>query len=76
MKPIPTTKFWKYLKYKGLILKRTEGGHEIWDLPDNSLMSPVTLQSHEKSIPILHIKTNLKTMNISTKQFEKDIKKM
>lgn len=76
MKSIPTSKFRKYLKYKGLILKRTEGGHEIWDLPDNSLMRPVTFQSHEKSIPILHIKTNLKTMNISTKQFEKEIIKM
>jgi hypothetical protein len=73
MKPIPVARFKKYLKSKGLVHIRTEGGHECWDTPEDSLCRPVTIQTHFKEIPLLHIKTNLRTMNISNKEFEKEI---
>jgi len=73
-KPIPTKKFKKYLKYKGLKHLRSEGDHEIWDFPnDNRLFRPVTFIGCEKEIPALHIKTNLKTLGISYSDFENEI---
>jgi len=74
MKPVPLPKFKKFLKKIGLVHKRTEGGHEMWDYPDDSLERPVTLQTHEKEVPRLHIKTNLKTIGMDIKEFEKIIK--
>ena len=69
-KPIPTRKFVKFLKEIGLELQRTKGDHEIWDYPHNSrLLRPVTFISKEKTIPPLHIKTNLNNLGMSYKKF-------
>jgi predicted RNA binding protein YcfA (HicA-like mRNA interferase family) len=73
MKPIPASRFRKYLKSKGLFLVRTAGGHEIWDNKNKSLRRPIIFQAHFKEIPIFHIKTNLKTLGISLTDFESDI---
>lgn len=73
-KTVPTSTFIKFLKYKGLVYKRTKGDHEIWDYPNgNCLLRPVTFIGKEKDIPNTHIKTNLKTLNISYTEFLKDI---
>lgn len=76
MKPIQTKKFKKFLKSEGLVLKRTKGDHEIWDKENGSLSRPVTFIGCEKEIPMFHIQTNLRTMNISGKDFEDKISKL
>jgi uncharacterized protein YllA (UPF0747 family) len=73
-KPIPTKKFKKFLKQRGLKHIRNQGDHEIWDFPkDSQLLRPITIVGCEKEIPALHIQTNLKTLNISYEDFIKEI---
>ena len=73
-KPVPTKKFKKFLKNKGLRLQRTKGDHEIWDYPGkSSLLRPVTFIGCDKTIPPLHIKTNLDTLGITYKEFNNQI---
>ena len=76
LKPIPVAKFKRFLKNHKLEFKRTKGVHEIWDYKDDSLLRPVTFIGKEKEIPMLHIKTNLRTMGISLKDFEKEIRNL
>lgn len=47
-KPIPTAKWKKWLKSLGLEYKRTEGSHEVWDYPDDSLLRPVVFRGPKK----------------------------
>jgi len=75
MKPIPLKKYKAYLKSLGLYHKRTASSHEIWDKKDNSLLRPVTVDNNYPEVPILHIKTSLKTLGIKNSYFERDIKK-
>ncbi|HXR85220.1 MAG TPA: hypothetical protein VN722_12980 [Hanamia sp.] len=75
-KPIPTAKWKKWLKSIGLVYKRTEGSHEVWDYPDDSLLRPVIFRGAKKEIPGTHIHTNLQTLNIDYKTFEKQIQKL
>jgi predicted RNA binding protein YcfA (HicA-like mRNA interferase family) len=70
-KPVPTKKFIKFLKKMGLEYKRTKGSHDIWDKKDGSLLRPVVFRPQYKDIPPLHIETNLETLGISYKEFEK-----
>lgn len=76
IKPVPTTKWKKWLRSKGLVYKRTEASHEIWDYPDDSLLRPVVFRGAKKEIPGLHIHTNLHTLNIDFKTFQKEIQKI
>jgi hypothetical protein len=41
IKPVPTARLKKWLKLRGLVYKRTEASHEIWDYPGDSLLRPV-----------------------------------
>lgn len=78
-KPVPTKKFIKWLKKRGLVYIRTESSHDIWDYPPNSgktLLRPVTIRDKDKDIPSLHVFTNLKTLGIDYKTFEKEIKRL
>ena len=75
-KPLPTAKWKKWLKYRGLVYKRTEASHEIWDYPDDSLLRPITFRGAKKEIPGFHINTNLQTLGIDYKTFQKEIKKV
>ena len=78
-KPVPTKKFQKWLKKKGLVHKRTESSHDIWDYPDGSekfLLRPVTIRSKDKDIPPCHIHTNLFTLGVDYKSFEKEIRNL
>ena len=72
-KSVPTNKFIKWLKYRGLVYKRTKGSHDIWDYPDNSLSRPVTIRGAKKEIPGCHIHTNLRTLGVSYETFTKEL---
>jgi len=75
-KPVPTKKFKKFLKEKGLVCIRTSGDHEYWDRPDDSLPRPITIIGCDKEIPAFHIKTNLKNLGIDYSDFEEEISKL
>ncbi|HRN72625.1 MAG TPA: hypothetical protein PLM81_05830 [Ginsengibacter sp.] len=75
-KPIPTSKWKKWLKYHGLEYKRTEASHEVWDYPDDSLLRPVIFRGAKKEVPGFHIYTNLQTLGVDYKTFQKEIQKM
>ena len=73
-KPVPTKKFRKFLRERGLRHIRSHGDHEIWDYPNNSkLLRPITFIGCEKEIPSFHIRTNLKTLDVSYDEFIKEI---
>lgn len=74
LKPCPRRKWIKFLKSQGLEHKRTTR-HEIWDKPDDSLPRPITFKPTNKEIPPTHIHTNLKTLNMTHKEFEDILKK-
>jgi hypothetical protein len=75
-KPIATDKWKKWLKYRGLVYKRTEASHEIWDYPDDMLLRPVVFRSAKKEIPSYHIHTNLVTLGVDYKIFQKEIQSL
>jgi predicted RNA binding protein YcfA (HicA-like mRNA interferase family) len=76
-KPVPTKKFKKVLKKLGLKHIRDHGDHEIWDYPeDGKLLRPVTIIGCDKTIPALHIQTNLKTLGLSYKEFQDKLDKV
>ena len=70
---VPTAKFRKWLRSKGLVYVRSRGGHELWDFPDDSLPRPIVFRSAAKDIPAFHIGTNLDTLGISKKDFYDEI---
>lgn len=76
MKPVPIKKFRKFLKSIGLTLIRTESSHEIYNSTDKPLLRPVTVDSNYSEVPILHIKTNLRTIGMSSKEFKDKIKNL
>jgi len=63
-------KWTKFLKAKGLVYQYTNGGHEYWDLPNDSLSRPVTFSCHHKEIVIQVIASNLYTMGLLMKDLE------
>jgi predicted RNA binding protein YcfA (HicA-like mRNA interferase family) len=75
-KPIPTAKWKKWLRKRGLEYKRTKGSHEIWDYPDDSLLQPVVFRGSKKEIPGCHIHTNLQTLNVDYKTFQKEVQRL
>ena len=78
-KPIPTKKFIKWLKKRGIVYIRTESSHDLYDYPEDSgkqLPRKVTIRTKDKDIPPCHIYTNLITIDIDYKTFEKEIKKI
>ena len=76
IKPIPNELFVQILKHLGLVYKRTEASHELWDLPDNSLDRPVTFRPKDKTIPVLHLHTNIVTLGLTHKEFEALVKQL
>jgi len=67
MGPVQTSKFRKFLTSKGLKHIRTKASHEIWSRKD--LLRPVVFQGAKKQIPEFHIRTNLKTLEVSEAEF-------
>jgi hypothetical protein len=74
LKPIALKKLKKYLTSKGCYCKRVKSSHEIWDKKDNSLDRPIILDNNYPDVPLLHMQTNLRTLGISFKDFENEIK--
>lgn len=58
--------FKRFLKYKGLKVIRTTGGHEIWS--SKSLFRPIILQTHIDPIPEFIIRNNLRTLSSDKKE--------
>ena len=60
-----------------MVHKRTKGSHEIWDYPDESKLDrPVVFRGDEKEIPPSHIRTNLNTLGLSSREFEERTRKL
>lgn len=68
--------FKRFLESHGLKLKRKSGSHEMWNRDTNPFDRPVVIRSKDKNIPIIIIKSNLKTMGISIEQFLKESKNL
>jgi len=68
LKNIPLSVFRDYLKYKGLYLVKTEGGHEKWT--KQGLLRPVIIETHVDPVPEFIIRNNLSTMGSNRKEFE------
>jgi predicted RNA binding protein YcfA (HicA-like mRNA interferase family) len=75
IKPIPTRKFLKFLKTKGIVYIRTQASHDIYDNPQKPLLRPVVIRTKYKEIPLLHIHTSLENIGVSKKEFEEWLKK-
>jgi len=68
IKNIPRNSFRNFLRYKGLRLIKTEGGHEKWW--KEGMLRPVILQTHVDPIPEFIIRNNLTSMMSSRKELE------
>lgn len=71
----------KFLKSQGLIIiakTKGRGGHDKWNVPDESLSRPITFPSHQKQLSQRIIKSCLKTLCITDEEFMEiiDSKKM
>ena len=64
-----------FFKSKGLVYKRSNSSHDLWDYPDDSLIRPCTLVTKCKEVPICHIHTNCFTLGIMIKDFKDWFKK-
>ncbi len=67
LKNISLKLFREYLKFKGLKLYRTNGGHEIWG--SAKLRRPVVFQTHIDPIPEFIIRNNLRTLGVKADDF-------
>lgn len=72
-KPIKRSQFEKFLRFVGCTLKRTKGDHLIYDKP--GLRRPVVITT-DKEVPAFHVRTNLRTLNLSYSEFEEIMKEV
>jgi predicted RNA binding protein YcfA (HicA-like mRNA interferase family) len=70
--PVPTKCWIKFLTYKGCGQSRIEASHHIWKCPNS--IRPIVFRGNKKEIPRFHINTNLKSLNISSIEFNVWIK--
>jgi predicted RNA binding protein YcfA (HicA-like mRNA interferase family) len=66
LRPIHYKKFERFLLNVGCRLVRQEGDHQVWDRPD--LIRPVIVRT-KKDLPVFEIKSNLRTLRISTQEY-------
>ncbi len=66
IRPIHYSKFERFLKEVGCHLVRQSGDHRVWDRPD--LIRPVIVRT-KKDLPIMEIKSNLRTLGISNQEY-------
>ena len=66
LRPIHYRKFEKFLLKIGCHLVREEGDHRMWDRGD--LIRPVVVRA-KKDLPVFEIKSNLRTLRISTSEY-------
>lgn len=66
LRPIHYKKFERFLLKIGCRFIRQEGDHRAWDRPD--LIRPVIVRT-KKDLPVFEIKSNLRTLRISTQEY-------
>lgn len=66
LRPVHYTKFEQFLKEVGCHRVRQRGDHRAWDRP--GLIRPVIVRT-KKDLPIMEIKSNLRTLGISTEEY-------
>jgi len=71
MRPIDYRAFCRYIESKGCRYIRTKGSHMIFKR--EGLKRPLVIPK-DKEISTKVIRTNLQTLEISTKQYEEEIK--
>ncbi len=72
IKEIKTKDFIAYLHSLGLIEVRSRGSHTVFNYPLNDsrrLKRPIVIRLAHKTIPILHMHTNLQTLGKSKEEF-------
>jgi hypothetical protein len=80
IKQIPLAKFVNWLEFRGLIIQHSStnhSSHTYYNYPEEDprrLLRNVCVRHKYKEIPQLHIHTNLQTMGVSKKIFEREIK--
>jgi len=65
LRVVKTSEFRKFLESKGCRYDRTKASHEIWKCP--KCFRSITFRGAEKTIPELHLRTNLATMGLKLK---------
>jgi len=68
VKSIPYQQFVALLRTLGLVLVRTEASHQHWDFPAHAgkkLLRHLIIRDKDKDIPVLHMHTNLTTLELS-----------
>ena len=66
LRPLHYKKFEQFLLKIGCRLVRQEGDHRVWDRDD--LIRPVIVRT-KKDLPVFEIKSNLRTLRISTQEY-------
>lgn len=66
LRPIHYKRFEKFLLGVGCELVRQEGDHRVWSRPD--LIRPIIVRT-KKDLPVFEIKSNLRTLRISTQEY-------
>jgi len=66
-RPVKVKCWEKFLESKDCKYNSTEASHDKWKCP--GCLRSIIHRSKDKDIPAFHIRTNLKTMNISVKEF-------
>lgn len=72
IKEIKTKDFVDYLHSLGLIEIRSKGSHTVFNYPPTDvkrLTRPIVLRLAHKTIPILHMHTNLQSLGKSKEEF-------
>ncbi len=70
---VKTSDFIKVLKYWGLQKKGEKGSHQRWSKA--GMRRPVIIRPKDKEMPNFHIRSNLKTIGKSFKEFQEALKK-
>ena len=73
LRPIHYRKFEKFLLHVGCHFVRQVGDHKVYSRAD--LIRPVIVRT-KKDLPIIEIKSNLRTLGISTAEYLEIIEKL
>jgi predicted RNA binding protein YcfA (HicA-like mRNA interferase family) len=68
---IPLSQFRIFLEKIGCKHTRTKGGHEVWTRKD--FLRPVIVQTHIDPVPELVVQNALRNLNMTKKDFFKQI---
>ena len=66
LRPLHYKTFEQFLVHVGCRLVRQVGDHRVWDRQD--LIRPVIVRT-KKDLPVFEIKSNLRTLRISTQEY-------